>query len=89
MKSKDAGVKLAVEFDYIKKGNPAVNMIVSGFSQATRTIEEKIRGGFIRRWNESGSRPSLHSSTLTSHATWKPNFHASLSSGDYHRSSHD
>ncbi|BBL58357.1 hypothetical protein MKFW12EY_19700 [Methylomonas koyamae] len=58
MKSKDAGVKLAVEFDYIKKGNPAVNMIVSGFSQATRTIEEKIRGGFIRRWNESG-RPAV------------------------------
>lgn len=45
LKSQDAGIKLAVEFDYIKKGNPAVNMIVSGFRQATSTIEEKIRGG--------------------------------------------
>lgn len=45
LKSQDAGVKLAVEFDYVKKGNPAVNMIVSGFRQATKTIEEKIRGG--------------------------------------------
>lgn len=47
-RSMDAGVKLAVEFDYIKKGNPAVNMIVSGFRQATKTIEEKIRGGIYQ-----------------------------------------
>ncbi|WP_064030061.1 hypothetical protein [Methylomonas koyamae] len=45
LKSQDAGIKLAVEFDFIKKDNPAVNMIVSGFRQATKTIEEKIRGG--------------------------------------------
>ena len=45
LKSQEAGIKLAVEFDYLKKGNPAVNMIVSGFRQATKTIEEKIRGG--------------------------------------------
>lgn len=45
LKSQDAGIKLAVEFDYIKKGTQAVNMIVSGFRQASKTIEEKIRGG--------------------------------------------
>ena len=45
LKSAVAGVKLAVEFDYMKKGNPAINMIVSGFRQSSQTIAEKIRGG--------------------------------------------
>jgi hypothetical protein len=44
-KSSDAGIKLAVEYDYIKKGAAITNMIVSGFRQSTLTISEKIRGG--------------------------------------------
>lgn len=43
--SADAGIKLAVEFDYLKKGEPVTNMIVSGFRQSSQTIAEKIRGG--------------------------------------------
>ncbi|MDP3875859.1 MAG: phage minor head protein [Methylobacter sp.] len=44
----DAGIKLAVEFDYLKKGDPMINMIVSGFRQATTTIDERIRGGLYK-----------------------------------------
>jgi hypothetical protein len=42
--SSDVGIKLAVEFGYIKKGNTAVNMIVSGFRPkgAPATSEAKL-----------------------------------------------
>jgi len=46
--SADAGTKLAVEFDYMKKGEPVTNMIVSGFRQSSETIAEKIRGGIYQ-----------------------------------------
>lgn len=42
--SSDAGIKLAVEFDYRAGKNARTNMIVSGFRQSAETIAQMIRG---------------------------------------------
>ncbi|UOA07786.1 phage minor head protein [Methylobacter sp. S3L5C] len=43
--SSDASTKFSIEFDYLKKGSPFINQVVSGFRQSNATIAEKIRGG--------------------------------------------
>jgi len=41
--SDDAGIKLTFTYDYLKKGKQ-MNMIVSGFRQSSKTLEERLRG---------------------------------------------
>jgi len=45
--SADAGIKVAVEFDYSKKGQKT-NMLVSAFRQSERIIADRIKGGLYR-----------------------------------------
>ena len=40
-----AGIKLSVEFDYRVSKKDRMNMVVSGFRQAVKTIAELVRGG--------------------------------------------
>ena len=40
-----AGIKLSVEFDYRVSKKDRMNMVVSGFRQAAKTIAELVRGG--------------------------------------------
>lgn len=47
MDTDDAGVKITVNYDYKKKGKE-LNMIVSGFRQSSKTIEERIKGKLYR-----------------------------------------
>ncbi len=42
-KSQDAGIKLTVTYNYLKKSKEA-NMIVSGYRQSSKTLEERLRG---------------------------------------------
>ncbi len=42
--SSDAGIKLAVAFDYRAGKEARTNMIVSGFRQSAETIAQMIRG---------------------------------------------
>lgn len=43
----DAAIKLSIEFDYARKGEAVMNMIVSGFRQAGDTIEQMVKGGLL------------------------------------------
>ena len=40
-----AGIKLSVEFDYRVAKTERMNMVVSGFRQSSKTIDELVRGG--------------------------------------------
>lgn len=40
-----AGIKLSVEFDYRVNKSDRINMVVSGFRQSSKTIDELVRGG--------------------------------------------
>lgn len=47
MDTENAGVKITVDYDYKKKGKE-LNMLVSGFRQSSKTIEERIKGKLYR-----------------------------------------